>query len=183
MATAYAPPMASGLVCSKPRGLSGDVPGGPTHQRRPAHRQPGDAGHLQPPRRLVPLQPPRVPHRRQPAPPRHRGRPRPRLPPRRPLRAHRPAPQQPRARPGGNPRRHRPRLHPQRLPHHVRCRLLSFIEGAPALTLTGRKKEADKLQTAQGWSQFTGGFFSGGVSGAVWAYFLLYVLDLPYFFK
>ncbi|VAH56324.1 unnamed protein product [Triticum turgidum subsp. durum] len=63
----------------------------------------------------------------------------------------------------------------------------SFNEGAPstapALTLTGRKKEADKLQTAEGWSQFTGGFFFGGVSGAIWAYFLLYVLDLPYFFK
>uniref|UniRef100_A0ACD5XLP6 Uncharacterized protein n=1 Tax=Avena sativa TaxID=4498 RepID=A0ACD5XLP6_AVESA len=63
----------------------------------------------------------------------------------------------------------------------------SFEDGAPStapsLTLTGRKKEADKLQTAEGWAQFTGGFFFGGVSGAVWAYFLLYVLDLPYFFK
>ncbi|CAM0885620.1 unnamed protein product [Alopecurus aequalis] len=63
----------------------------------------------------------------------------------------------------------------------------SFEEGAPStapsLTLTGRKKEADKLQTAEGWAQFTGGFFFGGVSGAIWAYFLLYVLDLPYFFK
>ncbi|XP_044346069.1 photosystem I reaction center subunit XI, chloroplastic-like [Triticum aestivum] len=65
--------------------------------------------------------------------------------------------------------------------------VVSFNEGvpstAPTLTLTGRKKEADKLQTAEGWSQFTGGFFFGGVSGAIWAYFLLYVLDLPYFFK
>ena len=63
----------------------------------------------------------------------------------------------------------------------------SFEEGAPStapsLTLTGRKKEADKLQTAEGWAQFTGGFFFGGVSGAIWAYFLLYILDLPYFFK
>uniref|UniRef100_J3ND01 Photosystem I reaction center subunit XI, chloroplastic n=2 Tax=Oryza brachyantha TaxID=4533 RepID=J3ND01_ORYBR len=63
----------------------------------------------------------------------------------------------------------------------------SFGEGepstAPTLTLTGRQKEADKLQTADGWAQFTGGFFFGGVSGALWAYFLLYVLDLPYYFK
>uniref|UniRef100_A0A0A9D483 PSI subunit V n=1 Tax=Arundo donax TaxID=35708 RepID=A0A0A9D483_ARUDO len=63
----------------------------------------------------------------------------------------------------------------------------SFNEGepstAPTLTLTGRKKEADKLQTADGWAKFTGGFFFGGVSGALWAYFLLYVLDLPYYFK
>ncbi|KAH7276557.1 hypothetical protein KP509_39G011800 [Ceratopteris richardii] len=63
----------------------------------------------------------------------------------------------------------------------------SFKEGAPSiaptLTLTGRKKEADKLQTAQGWANFSGGFFFGGVSGVVWAYFLLYVLDLPYFVK
>uniref|UniRef100_A0A0D3HTT4 Photosystem I reaction center subunit XI, chloroplastic n=4 Tax=Oryza TaxID=4527 RepID=A0A0D3HTT4_9ORYZ len=63
----------------------------------------------------------------------------------------------------------------------------SFGEGepstAPTLTLTGRKKEADKLQTADGWAKFTGGFFFGGISGVLWAYFLLYVLDLPYFFK
>ncbi|KAJ8491910.1 hypothetical protein OPV22_013631 [Ensete ventricosum] len=63
----------------------------------------------------------------------------------------------------------------------------SFNEGepstAPTLTLTGRKKEADKLQTAEGWAQFTGGFFFGGISGVIWAYFLLYVLDLPYYIK
>ncbi|KAH7404287.1 hypothetical protein KP509_15G019500 [Ceratopteris richardii] len=63
----------------------------------------------------------------------------------------------------------------------------SFKEGAPSiaptLTLTGRKKEADKLQTAQGWANFSGGFFFGGISGVLWAYFLLYVLDLPYFVK
>ncbi|KAG6520483.1 photosystem I reaction center subunit XI, chloroplastic-like [Zingiber officinale] len=63
----------------------------------------------------------------------------------------------------------------------------SFNEGepstAPTLTLTGRKKEADKLQTAEGWSQFSGGFFFGGISGVLWAYFLLYVLDLPYYIK
>ncbi|XP_042462643.1 photosystem I reaction center subunit XI, chloroplastic-like [Zingiber officinale] len=63
----------------------------------------------------------------------------------------------------------------------------SFNEGdpstAPTLTLTGRKKEADKLQTAEGWAQFSGGFFFGGISGVIWAYFLLYVLDLPYYIK
>ncbi|KZV48486.1 Photosystem I reaction center subunit XI, chloroplast precursor [Dorcoceras hygrometricum] len=65
--------------------------------------------------------------------------------------------------------------------------IATFKEGepsiAPTLTLTGRKKEADKLQTAEGWAQFTGGFFFGGISGVLWAYFLLYVLDLPYFVK
>ncbi|XP_072950683.1 photosystem I reaction center subunit XI, chloroplastic [Typha angustifolia] len=63
----------------------------------------------------------------------------------------------------------------------------SFKEGepstAPTLTLTGRKKEADKLQTSEGWAQFSGGFFFGGISGVTWAYFLLYVLDLPYYIK
>ena len=63
----------------------------------------------------------------------------------------------------------------------------SFKEGepssAPALTLTGRKKEPDQLQTAEGWSKFTGGFFFGGISGVTWAYFLLYVVNLPYYFK
>ena len=62
-----------------------------------------------------------------------------------------------------------------------------FKEGspsvAPALTLTGRKKEADKLQTADGWASFSGGFFFGGLSGVAWAYFLLYSLNLPYFVK
>ncbi|CAA7396219.1 unnamed protein product [Spirodela intermedia] len=65
--------------------------------------------------------------------------------------------------------------------------IASFKEGdastAPSLTLTGRKKVADKLQTADGWAQFTGGFFFGGISGVTWAYFLLYVLDLPYYIK
>ncbi|KAL8146729.1 photosystem I reaction center subunit XI, chloroplastic-like [Apium graveolens] len=65
--------------------------------------------------------------------------------------------------------------------------IASFKEGepsiAPALTLTGRKKQPDQLQTADGWAKFTGGFFFGGISGVTWAYFLLYVLDLPYFVK
>eukprot|EP00270_Netrium_digitus_P016785 TRINITY_DN6069_c0_g1_i2.p1 TRINITY_DN6069_c0_g1~~TRINITY_DN6069_c0_g1_i2.p1 ORF type:complete len:239 (+),score=32.28 TRINITY_DN6069_c0_g1_i2:70-717(+) len=62
--------------------------------------------------------------------------------------------------------------------------IAQFKEGstsaAPALTLTGRVKEADKLQTAEGWAGFSGGFFFGGLSGVAWAYILLYVLDLPY---
>ncbi|KAL9297045.1 hypothetical protein ACSQ67_022941 [Phaseolus vulgaris] len=63
----------------------------------------------------------------------------------------------------------------------------SFNEGdtstAPSLTLTGRKKQPDQLQTSDGWAKFTGGFFFGGISGVIWAYFLLYVLDLPYYIK
>lgn len=65
--------------------------------------------------------------------------------------------------------------------------IASYPEGQPStgptLTLTGRKKEADKLYTADGWAQFSGGFFFGGISGVLWAYLLLYVLDLPYFVK
>jgi len=62
--------------------------------------------------------------------------------------------------------------------------IATFKEGAPSLapglTLSGRKKDADKLQTSQGWASFAGGFFFGGLSGVGWAYFLLYVLSLPY---
>ncbi|KAI9178599.1 hypothetical protein LWI28_028364 [Acer negundo] len=65
--------------------------------------------------------------------------------------------------------------------------IASFDEGepsiAPGLTLTGRKKQPDPLQTADGWAKFTGGFFFGGISGVIWAYFLLYILNLPYFVK
>ncbi|KAL6142982.1 hypothetical protein ACLB2K_061257 [Fragaria x ananassa] len=65
--------------------------------------------------------------------------------------------------------------------------IASFKEGepstAPSLTLTGRKKEPDQLQTADGWAKFTGGFFFGGISGVTWAYFLLYVINLPYYVK
>ena len=65
--------------------------------------------------------------------------------------------------------------------------IATFNEGnpstAPSLTLSGRTKVADKLQTAEGWAQFSGGFFFGGISGVTWAYFLLYVLNLPYYIK
>ncbi|KAL3604755.1 hypothetical protein D5086_005614 [Populus alba] len=62
----------------------------------------------------------------------------------------------------------------------------SFTEGEPStapLTLTGRKKEPDQLQTSDGWAKFSGGFFFGGISGVIWAYFLLYVINLPYYVK
>lgn len=63
----------------------------------------------------------------------------------------------------------------------------TFKDGAPSLaptlTLSGRKKDADPLQTSQGWANFAGGFFFGGLSGVTWAYFLLYILNLPYFVK
>ncbi|CAH9074592.1 unnamed protein product [Cuscuta europaea] len=65
--------------------------------------------------------------------------------------------------------------------------MASFEEGepplAPSLTLTGRQKQPDQLQTADGWAKFSGGFFFGGISGVIWAYYLLYVLDLPYYVK
>lgn len=54
--------------------------------------------------------------------------------------------------------------------------LATFQESTPEekkLTLTGRKLEADPLQTAEGWSRFTGGFFFAGLLGAGWAYYLL----------
>uniref|UniRef100_A0A7N0TBN4 PSI subunit V n=1 Tax=Kalanchoe fedtschenkoi TaxID=63787 RepID=A0A7N0TBN4_KALFE len=47
----------------------------------------------------------------------------------------------------------------------------------------GRKKTPGPLQTAEGWEKFTGGFFFGGISGVIWAYFLLYGLNLPYYVK
>lgn len=34
----------------------------------------------------------------------------------------------------------------------------------------------DKLQTSEGWSQFTGGFLTGGLSGVAWAYILTQIL-------
>jgi len=54
--------------------------------------------------------------------------------------------------------------------------LATFQDSTPEekkLTLTGRKLEADPLQTAEGWSRFTGGFFFAGLLGAGWAYYLL----------
>jgi len=54
--------------------------------------------------------------------------------------------------------------------------LATFQDSTPEekkLTLTGRKLEADPLQTSEGWSRFTGGFFFAGLLGAGWAYYLL----------
>ncbi|CAN1346054.1 Photosystem I reaction center subunit XI, chloroplastic, partial [Linum perenne] len=47
----------------------------------------------------------------------------------------------------------------------------------------GEASTAPGLTTADGWSKFTGGFFFGGISGVTWAYFLLYVINLPYYVK
>lgn len=42
------------------------------------------------------------------------------------------------------------------------------------VTFQGKSSEgADPLQTGEGWSQFAGGFFVGGMGGAFVAYFLL----------
>ncbi|GBG78677.1 hypothetical protein CBR_g27900 [Chara braunii] len=62
--------------------------------------------------------------------------------------------------------------------------IVTFPEGASSgglktLTLTGREKEADKLQSADGWAGFTGGFIFGGLSGVAWAYFLLNNIQYP----
>lgn len=46
-------------------------------------------------------------------------------------------------------------------------------------TLSGREILRDPLQSAQGWSSFTAGFFVGGISGTGWAYLL--TLTLPYY--
>eukprot|EP00244_Chara_vulgaris_P010427 TRINITY_DN47_c0_g1_i6.p1 TRINITY_DN47_c0_g1~~TRINITY_DN47_c0_g1_i6.p1 ORF type:complete len:233 (+),score=31.31 TRINITY_DN47_c0_g1_i6:350-1048(+) len=62
--------------------------------------------------------------------------------------------------------------------------IVTFPEGSSSgglktLTLTGRAKEEDKLQTSEGWSGFTGGFIFGGLSGVAWAYFLLNNIQYP----
>ncbi|MGB5969962.1 MAG: photosystem I reaction center protein subunit XI [Spirulinaceae cyanobacterium] len=38
---------------------------------------------------------------------------------------------------------------------------------------SGELAKANPMQTAEGWSQFTAGFFVGGMGGAFFAYFLL----------
>jgi photosystem I subunit 11 len=40
-------------------------------------------------------------------------------------------------------------------------------------TFQGDKKSSDSLQTSEGWSQFTGGFFVGATGGAFVAYLLI----------
>ncbi|CAN1345236.1 Photosystem I reaction center subunit XI, chloroplastic, partial [Linum perenne] len=61
--------------------------------------------------------------------------------------------------------------------------ILSLCLTMYGISSFGRKKVPDQLQTADGWSKFTGGFFFGGISGVTWAYFLLYVINLPYYVK
>jgi photosystem I subunit 11 len=46
-------------------------------------------------------------------------------------------------------------------------------------TLSGREVPRDKLQTAEGWSQFTSGWLVGGLSGVAWGYILTQIL--PYY--
>jgi len=41
------------------------------------------------------------------------------------------------------------------------------------VTFQGKSSEGDSLQTGEGWSQFAGGFFVGGMGGAFVAYFLM----------
>lgn len=52
--------------------------------------------------------------------------------------------------------------------------LVAFPKGSgEASYFTGDDRAPDNLKTAQGWSQFTGGFFVGAMGGAFVAYFLL----------
>ena len=44
---------------------------------------------------------------------------------------------------------------------------------------TGREVARDKLQTSEGWSQFTAGWAVGGLSGVAWGYVLTQIL--PYY--
>ena len=58
----------------------------------------------------------------------------------------------------------------------------TFQQDTPELgvkTLSGREIQRDPLQSAQGWSSFSAGFFVGGFSGVGWAYLL--TLTLPYY--
>jgi photosystem I subunit XI len=46
------------------------------------------------------------------------------------------------------------------------------------VTFQGSKGSGDSLQTGDGWSQFAGGFFIGGMGSAFVAYFLISNLDV-----
>ena len=41
------------------------------------------------------------------------------------------------------------------------------------VTFQGKAAEGDRLETSEGWSELTSGFFIGGMGGALFAYFLL----------
>lgn len=41
------------------------------------------------------------------------------------------------------------------------------------VTFSGKSAEGDRLETSEGWSELTSGFFLGGMGGALFAYFLL----------
>ncbi|KAL3155404.1 hypothetical protein ABBQ38_010960 [Trebouxia sp. C0009 RCD-2024] len=58
----------------------------------------------------------------------------------------------------------------------------SFQQDTPQLgvkTLSGREINRDRLQSNEGWSNFTAGFFVGAESGVAWAYVLTQIL--PYY--
>ena len=66
------------------------------------------------------------------------------------------------------------------------CRLtetmVCFLQDTPQLgvkTLSGREINRDRLQSNEGWSNFTAGFFVGAESGVAWAYVLTQIL--PYY--
>ncbi|KAJ6338887.1 hypothetical protein OIU76_008366 [Salix suchowensis] len=128
---------------------------------RSLHRKPRDSRHIKPADCMVPVKSARLQDSSEPASPRNRGWTCPWLPP------------------GG--------LVAILSICLTMYGVASFTEGepstAPGLTLTGRKKVPDQLQTSEGWAKFSGGFFFGGISGVIWAYFLLYVINLPYYFK
>lgn len=46
-------------------------------------------------------------------------------------------------------------------------------------TLSGREIGRDRLQSGEGWSNFTAGFFVGAESGVAWGYILSQIL--PYY--
>ncbi|DBA71059.1 hypothetical protein WJX79_003725 [Trebouxia sp. C0005] len=59
---------------------------------------------------------------------------------------------------------------------------VSFQQDTPQLgvkTLSGREINRDRLQSGEGWSNFTAGFFVGAESGVAWGYILSQIL--PYY--
>lgn len=59
---------------------------------------------------------------------------------------------------------------------------LGSMQDTPQLgvkTLSGREINRDRLQSGEGWSNFTAGFFVGAESGVAWGYILSQIL--PYY--
>ena len=60
--------------------------------------------------------------------------------------------------------------------------LFALIQDTPQLgvkTLSGREISRDRLQSNEGWQNFTAGFFVGAESGVAWGYVLSQIL--PYY--